>query len=244
MKEYYLFRVIEPIFRIKSNIIEYANLYIDRELDTGLYCIPFSFRIPWMWPGSFKWFYNNDKFYIRYYLTFNFYGYEDFKCVQDFEVREYLFSDEEVKNEYIRFEEKLNIDKLIDPNRRILMIASNLDEYKHKPDILHILKGIDQTHDKIFDHDFKIKSWWWTEESNINISLSMNQGIFYSDEIVKIKFVLETSEKVNNFVSIQWLLIQEVTASSIENSRPKKRKEFELGMISLIFILFLLSICN
>ena len=183
-----------------------------------------------MCPGTFKWFYNNEKYYIRYYLSFNFYGYEDFKWIQEFEVREYLFSDEEVKEEYHKFEEKLNIDKLIEPNKRTLIIASNIEEYNHKPDILHILKGINQSENSIIDHDFNIRSWWWTEQSNINISLTLNKTIFFNNETINIKFVLETSEKVNNFVSIQWLLIQEVTATNIENSRPKKRREFELGI--------------
>ena len=34
--------------------------------------------------------------------------------------------------------------------------------------------------------------------------------MFYDDELVKIQVKLETSKKVNNIVTIQWIILQEV----------------------------------
>ena len=175
-----------------------------------------------MCPGSFKWFYSNDKFYIRYYLTFNFYGVEDFKWVREIDVREYLFSDEEVKEEYEKFHEVMDIEKIVHKEKRTLVYEEpKPDEQNYTPEILHMLKGINQTENKFFDHNFKIRSWCWNKETNINISLTLNKVMFYTDEDIVIKFMLETSEKVSNSISIQCFLIQEVAVKSIESLKVK-----------------------
>ena len=96
--------------------------------------------------------------YIRYYISFNFHGLGEFKGVKDIEVREYLFSDEEVEKEYEMYEKKLNIEEILGHQKKTLIYTPNLDDIKHKPDIIHLLKGIKLKKDMIFDHDFLMKS--------------------------------------------------------------------------------------
>lgn len=94
-----------------------------------------------------------------------------------------------------------------------------------------MLKGIDQAKNKTFDHEFSIKSCCWTETSSINISLCMNQILFYEDETVDIKFNIETSEKVSNVVTIQCILVQQISVLK-DAVKNKKKYELEVSMLS------------
>jgi hypothetical protein len=69
-----------------------------------------------------------------------------------------LFSDEEVKDEYTKYEKMLNVNRILDIKGKTLIYDPSLEDFKHEPDIIHMLKGITQTENKIFDHDFKIKA--------------------------------------------------------------------------------------
>lgn len=84
-------------------------------------------------------------------------------------MREYLFTDEEVKTEYAKHEKMMNIDKIIDVKGKTLMYAPDIEDLNHEPDITHMLKGIEQTHNMNFDHNFKIRTCCWTSQYNINI---------------------------------------------------------------------------
>ena len=45
--------------------------------------------------------------------------------------------------------------------------------------------------------------------------------MFYPDEDIFVKFMFEASEKVNNSISIQCFLIQEVAIKSLDNLKTK-----------------------
>jgi len=156
-------------------------------------------------------------------------------------VREYMFTDEEVKKEYQRHENFQNIDKLMEVKGKTLIYQHTIEDLKHEPEIMHMLKGISQAKDEIIDYDFKIKTCCWSKESHINIgklnfliilALNTNQAIFFDDEKIRIKFSLETSTKVRNIVTIQCVLVQEVVVLKEDNQKPKRRIEFELGIQS------------
>jgi len=51
-----------------------------------------------------------------------------------------------------------NIEKLLGSQKNTLIYDPSLEEIKHEPEIIHLLKGIKQTKDMIIDHDFIIKS--------------------------------------------------------------------------------------
>lgn len=69
-----------------------------------------------------------------------------------------MFSDEEVKDEYTKYEKMLNVDRILDIKGKTLIYDPVLEDFNHEPDIIHMLKGIAQKENMIFDHDFKIKS--------------------------------------------------------------------------------------
>lgn len=57
-----------------------------------------------------------------------------------------------------KHEKMLDINKIMDVKGKTLMFQPDIEEIKHEPDITHMLKGIKQSENKIFDHNFAFKS--------------------------------------------------------------------------------------
>lgn len=107
-----------------------AFTFRDKEIKKGVYRIPFSFNLPTGIPGSFKFSqFNPKKSMLSEKITIEYYvevyieipnsktkRYHKIAHRREIEVREYLFTDEEIEEDWKKYQNIIDIRKVLRPN--------------------------------------------------------------------------------------------------------------------------------
>eukprot|EP00347_Sterkiella_histriomuscorum_P014673 403359986 len=212
----------------------------DQVVPKGQYKLPFAFRLPSRIPGSFAYqSKNGEKIMIQYTIDVYFEKYKNvMRCKQEFQVREFLFTGEEIDEDHQNFENLRSLKHVLKPVASVAQMMS-LEE-QHFADDSKKMKALMKSQ---APQGLSNSSWSLDQavtssrclcfRSNYMVQLGaqLNKQMFYPFEQIHFNIEVDNTLSERNIEEIQCTLTHNINIK--KGQKVIQSHQFDLKLLEL-----------
>ena len=203
------FKNEKGIYIIDKSLIGFS--FRDKEVSKGQYRFPFAFRLPYRIPGSFKYSNKNGENISIIYTVEVFFENMKHKMSykKEISIREFLFSEDEINDDWKKYENIIELKKVLKASAVKVKIDDESPTIKMKQLIQTMKEHTAGLTNKEWDMESLHRGrscLCFTSNYLIRAHVALNKIMFYPDEQVIIKILIDNSRNTRDIKRIECTL--------------------------------------